>query len=197
MKRTFSNISFIFFIFLLGCSNRVKVDVSSPEATLMTILEANHKKDAKAFLTCVTDDFLTAFGQTKGEAVEAFSAVLKKGTILTPSDYEILDKREQGDRVRIEFGIKEEFFDSFRYKLYVKLKKLYYARGQNAYLFVKTPTGWKAYGRDLKYANDKNWNYTEPDNRFKMLPPSALLPGSPSDMPGSSELPTLAPHQRS
>lgn len=177
MKKTFVRVIYVSLIFLIGCSPNVKVDLSSPENTLMTIFEANRKGDSAAFFACVTDEYLTAFGQAKGEAKKLIGDMVERGTILNPSDYEILGKQEQNGKIRIEFGIKEEFFESFRYKLYMKMKKLYYARGQNAYLFVKTPTGWKAYGRDLKYINDEAWKYTKPDNKFEMLPPSTLNPG--------------------
>jgi len=43
-----------------------------------TDLIAINLKDSKAFLACVTDNYLTAFGQSKEEATNVFGVVVKK-----------------------------------------------------------------------------------------------------------------------
>ena len=137
---------------LSACEKKVRIDTSSPEQSLMTLLSAMHKKDADAFLYCMTDEQLIAYGNSKKEEEARLRESLR--TIRAaghPSyQYEIVKRLTSKGRVRLEFQVKKKFFTNADEEGW-----------KGAHMFIKTPQGWKSYGVDV--FREGRWLYTKDD----------------------------------
>ncbi|GEM_PF-3341893 len=137
-----------------ACAKKAERDISTPEKSLTTLLSAMYLRDADAFIYCMTDEQLTAYGNSRDSEIKRLKQSMRrtKGKSHPPSEFEITKRLESKDKnkVRIEFQLKKEF-----------LKEFDGPGWKGAHIFVKTRDGWKSSGVDV--FRDGRWLYTRED----------------------------------
>lgn len=145
--------SFVFLTLAISaCEKKVHIDTSSPEQSLMTLLSAMYQKDADAFIYCMTEEQLIAYGNSKKEEEQRLrqSFLDARGKGHPSYQYEIVKRLTSKGRVRLEFQVKKKFFT-----------KADEDGWKGAHMFIKTPQGWKSYGVDV--FRQGRWLYTKED----------------------------------
>ena len=167
------------FIFL-ACSCAIKdtcVDFSTPRKALQSLFNADYERQAERLINCFTDDYFASFGFTREIMLTRLQANFdKQKSRLRFDQIEILNETQSSDKVRLEYKVTDKSKENL-----VLGEKL-------AYLFSKTPAGWKVYGADT--FDGKHWRFTEEADPFKMRSLEEILqphhhedPTSPKTVP--------------
>ena len=141
-----------FCLVFTSCAKKIPTDLSTPENTLKTLLTAMFYKDADAFLHCMTEEQLLAYGNSPQAEEARLRESIKhtRGYGHSASEFEITKRLESKGRVRLEFQLKKKF-----------LTRADDEGWRGAHLFIRKTDGWKSYGVDVYRAG--KWIYTKED----------------------------------
>ncbi len=159
---------------LLACSCAIKdnrMDFSTPRKALQSLFNADHDRQAEKLINCFADDYFASFGMTKETMLLRLQANFdQQKTRLSFDQIEVLSETTKDDKARLEYRVTE------------KTKQNLALGDKLAYLFKKTPKGWKAYGADT--FDGIHWRFTEETDPFKMRSLDEILqPHHHEDLP--------------
>lgn len=163
--RPLYNFLFITFIFLascqwIGCENRsghdFAVDLTSPQATVKTVINATYFKNTKAYLDCFSHKFFENLNNPHIFDKENLESSFRKAKkLISPDEYQVTSVTYDRSYARVEYELTNE--------------KAVTDTAKAAYILEKQNNDWKVIGMDRLLKGSSEWSYTAKEDRFKML----------------------------
>ena len=139
-----------------SCAKKeLAMDFTTPHKALRSLFMADYEMHADKLLSCFLDDYFASFGFTREIMLARLQANFdKQKSRLRFDQIVVLSETQKANEVRLEYKVTDKSKENL-----VLGEKL-------AYLFRKTPEGWKVYGADT--FDGKHWRFTEAADPFKM-----------------------------